>query len=239
MFEINQDDIKTALEQSANNLEYVYAYEDDLLKFSIFIKDFGGFKTVQNVSGLLKEEKEKTIKLIYLNNLMIDYYDGFFIDTILGFENISHLKYVYNFLNNIDKDNKGININNSPIRANKKLSLDVIKPSIKTEVINIEITDNSLSLKDKINPYPRIFKNYIAYNVFTNLLNEFGIIKDNLANYSFIYHRMKKDELIYDDFQQIQFVYFLLEFNINIDRIKRMEDIGKIALRESIYIKAK
>ena len=50
---------------------------------------------------------------------------------------------------------------------------------------------------------------------------------------------MKKDELIYDDFQKLQFTYFLLDFNIKIDRIKRMEDIGKIALRESIYIKAK
>ena len=115
-----------------------------------------------------------------------------------------------------------------------------MKPTTKNpEVINIEFTEKLNGLTDEENPYPRIFKNYKAYNVFKNLLDEFGTSKDTLANYSFVYHRMKKDELIYDDFQKLQFTYFLLDFNIKIDRIKRMEDIGKIALRESIYVKAK
>ncbi len=89
------------------------------------------------------------------------------------------------------------------------------------------------------NPYPRIFKNHKAFIFFTKLVEEFGTKKDPMANYSFVYHRMKRDELIYDDFQQLQFTYFLINFNINIDRIKRLEDIGKIAYRESIYSKVK
>lgn len=106
------------------------------------------------------------------------------------------------------------------------------------QTINIEFEDN-IGLIDEENPYPRIFINYKAYVVFKNLLEEFGTSKDNLANFSFVYHRMKKDGLIYDDFQKLQFTYFLLDFDIKIDRIKRMEEIGKKALRESIYIKAK
>lgn len=89
------------------------------------------------------------------------------------------------------------------------------------------------------NPYPRIFKDYNAFLIFEKLMSEFGNTKDNLANYSFVYHRMLKDNLIYDDLQKLQFTYFLLNFDIKIDRIKRFEDIGKKQLRESIYSKAK
>ena len=50
---------------------------------------------------------------------------------------------------------------------------------------------------------------------------------------------MKRDGLIYDDFQKLQFTYFLLKFEINIDRIKPMKEIGKLEYRESIYMKTK
>ena len=124
-------------------------------------------------------------------------------------------------------------------QTKKKSVSEIINNSVRAPRIFDEsiILNTSSSFVD--NPYPRIFKNPMAYSIFKNLLHEFGISKDALANYSFVYHRMKKDELIYDDFQKLQFTYFLLDFNIKIDRIKRLEDIGKIALRESIYIKAK
>lgn len=88
-------------------------------------------------------------------------------------------------------------------------------------------------------PHPRIFKDAKAYSLFNNLFDEFGNREENLANYSFIFHRMKKDELIFNDVQNLQFVYFLLDLNINIDRIKPLAQIGNIKLRESIYSKAK
>ncbi len=103
MFKVKDEDIKKALEIFENNLEYVYAYEGELEKFSVFVKDFGTIKTVYNVSGLFKEQKENTIRLVYLNNMMIDYYDGFFANPIENFENISSLKYVYNHLNGIER----------------------------------------------------------------------------------------------------------------------------------------
>lgn len=85
------------------------------------------------------------------------------------------------------------------------------------------------------NPYPRIFTTSKAFNKFKNLAEEFGNGNENLANYSFVYHRMKRDNLIFDDYQQTQFMYFLLDFDINIKRIKPKTQLGNNDLRESIY----
>ena len=89
------------------------------------------------------------------------------------------------------------------------------------------------------NPYPRIFKDANAYTIFKNLLEEFRNTNENLANYSFVYHKMKYDGLIHFDLLDKTFTDMLLDFDINIDRIKSQKYIGKIAYRESIYSKAK
>lgn len=85
------------------------------------------------------------------------------------------------------------------------------------------------------NPYPRIFTSIKAFEKFQNLLDEFGNGSENLANYSFVFHRMKRDKLIFDDFQQTQFVFFLLDFDINISRIKPKSQLGNNDLRVGIY----
>lgn len=85
------------------------------------------------------------------------------------------------------------------------------------------------------NPYPRIFTSIKAFEKFKNLLDEFGNGSENLANYSFVFHRMKRDKLIFDDIQQTQFVFFLLDFDINISRIKPKSQLGNNDLREGIY----
>ena len=112
MFEVNDEDIIKALDVFSNNLEYVYVHQADFDNIKAFVKELNDIKTVWNVSGLLTEKAENTVQLVYLNNLMIDYYDGFFANPIEGFENISHLKYVCNYLNNIKK-NHSSDINNS------------------------------------------------------------------------------------------------------------------------------
>jgi hypothetical protein len=93
--------------------------------------------------------------------------------------------------------------------------------------------------QSNLNIYPRIFTSINAFNRFEKLLEKFGSSDENLANYSFVYHRMIGDGLIFEDFQKVQFVYFLLDFDINIDRIKRIEDIGKITFRDNIYNQTK
>jgi len=120
MFLVKEEDIKDALKTYENNLDYVYAYEGDLQNIKAFVREINNTLTVYNVDGLSKEPREHTIKLVYLNNLMIDYCDGIFTNTIEGFENISHLKYVYNHLNFIDNKQIPPNIKHEILKPGTK-----------------------------------------------------------------------------------------------------------------------
>lgn len=97
--------------------------------------------------------------------------------------------------------------------------------------------DNNIVLEEYNikNPFPRIFTNNIGYNKFQNLLEEFGNGIQNLANYSFVFHRMKKDNLIYKDLKQLEFIDFLSSYEIHLDRLKPISQLGNNDLRESIY----
>ncbi|ENA1802739.1 hypothetical protein ABF179_002147 [Flavobacterium psychrophilum] len=108
-----------------------------------------------------------------------------------------------------------------------------------TEVDNKNVQDdnkiNNPETTDNSNPYPRIFTSHKAFDKFKKLREEFGNTQQNLSNYSFIYHRMVKDKFIYEDYKQTEFVFFLLDFDINISRIKPKTQLGNNDLRESIY----
>lgn len=145
MFKVKDDDIKKALEILENNLEYVYAYEGDLENFSVFVKDFDSIKTVYNVSGLFKEEKENTVRLVYLNNMMIDYHDGFFANTIENFENISNLKHVYNHLNGIERKH-----NSSIVEERQDKTVDSNISDIENDYLKSSIEDYLATVSDFI-----------------------------------------------------------------------------------------
>lgn len=97
MFKVKEADIIEALENN-NNLEYVFIGKGDYSKIKAFVREIKGFTTVYNVDGLPTVGFENSIKLVLLNNLMIDYFDGFFANEIEGFENISHYKYINKYL---------------------------------------------------------------------------------------------------------------------------------------------
>jgi len=120
MFHVNEDDIKEAIEKFENSLEFIYVDEEELSRINSFIRVINNQKTVFNVTGLSSEKKENSEKIIYLNNLMIDYQNGFFANEIEGFENISHLRSVYNYIN------KKNNLSNTIEKP--KLSLEEINP---------------------------------------------------------------------------------------------------------------
>lgn len=124
---------------------------------------------------------------------------------------------------------------------NKKLSIaDVIKSSQKNEKIKEVIeTSKDETPKEETNPYPKIFKNHNAYSIFKKLVEEFGNTKENLSNYSFVFHKMTYEDLIHFDLKQQSYFTFLDDFDITISRIKPLQSIGKITYRESIYLKAK
>ncbi len=178
MFKVKDEDIKKALEIFENNLEYVYAYEGELEKFSVFVKDFGTIKTVYNVSGLFEEQKENTIRLVYLNNMMIDYHDGFFANKIEGFENISSLKYVYNHLNGIERkhnssidediqdkteDNTNVNIENDYLKSSIEDYLEPVTEFIDTA--NYGILVDALYSYFTTSKFPKLAKKIIFKRV--------------------------------------------------------------------------
>lgn len=88
------------------------------------------------------------------------------------------------------------------------------------------------------NGYPRIFSNENAYYKFKSLIDKFGIDGKNLANYSFVFHRMKKDLLIIEGIKQIEFIDMLSSFDIHLDRLKPQGQLGNIDYREGIYNRA-
>jgi hypothetical protein len=130
----------------------------------------------------------------------------------------------------------GINVDLDDYHFKMTSIVDIIKPTTNKspEIININFED-TLSVADGENKYPRIFTSSTAYNKFINLKDEFDNTKENLANYSFVYHRMIKDKFIYEDYKQTEFVYFLLNFDINISRIKPKNQLGNIDNKERIY----
>lgn len=122
--------------------------------------------------------------------------------------------------------------------------------AVKIEVINMlafidemlgdEIpTSQPNSVAASKNIYPRIFVNEKAYELFEKLRGEFEGNKNSLANFSFLFHRMKKDGLIFDHLKQLEFVNFLSALNIHIDRIKPKSQMGNEDFRESIYNRIK
>jgi len=98
---------------------------------------------------------------------------------------------------------------------------------------NIEI--RSINNSEEENPEPLVFKNYKAFIVFKKYFDRFGSSAQNLTNYSFLYHKMVRDKLIHKEAKQIAYYDFLSKYNISIERIKPMTQIGNKNIKESIY----
>lgn len=97
----------------------------------------------------------------------------------------------------------------------------------------IERQPSDLS-EEKDNPYPRIFTSPKGFILFEKLKAEFGIGK-KLKDYSFVFRKMVQDNLIYSNVKHREYIDFLLTFDIEIDRINTLYEIGNIEYREHIY----
>jgi len=65
-------------------------------------------------------------------------------------------------------------------------------------------------------PHHRIFMSAKAWQFFQRLKNEF--VTNELADYSYIFHKMKSDGFIYDDIKQLEFIDWLSDtFNIELN----------------------
>lgn len=124
MFHISEDIILEAIITYEHNLSFVYLNEEEISKVKAFIRDIGEYKTVYNAFGLSSVEKENSIKFIHLNNLMINFCDGFFHNPIVGFENLISLKNVYEYLNKRKEEIISSPVNNN-LGNNKETKVDI------------------------------------------------------------------------------------------------------------------
>lgn len=122
----------------------------------------------------------------------------------------------------------------------KKSISDLMKPTTKSpEVVKVENKETVSKIPSEENPYPRIFKDYYSYSVFKKLHTEFGNSKENLSNYSYVFYKMTYEGLIHYDLLHKTYIEMLSEFDISLDRLKPSAEIGKKALRDSVYAKVK
>ncbi|WP_374549779.1 hypothetical protein [Flavobacterium sp.] len=125
-------------------------------------------------------------------------------------------------------------------QTRKKSISDLMKPTTKsTEVVKVESKETESKIPSEENPYPRIFKDYYSYSVFKKLHTEFGNSKENLSNYSYVFYKMTYEGLIHYDLLHKTYIEMLSEFDISLDRLKPSAEIGKKALRDSVYAKVK
>ncbi|HPJ79745.1 MAG TPA: hypothetical protein PK489_13210 [Prolixibacteraceae bacterium] len=88
-------------------------------------------------------------------------------------------------------------------------------------------------------PHHRIFMSAKAWQFFQRLKNEF--VTNELADYSYIFHKMKSDGFIYDDIKQLEFIDWLSDtFNIelNASQLKSF-GVSRNDKKEKIYTSIK
>lgn len=212
----------------------------------IFI-DFDNKVIYTGISSTIKEIE--TFSNILKTHLKTQGYCDDEINSIIKSESEKMKSHIKNFTNNIQNDATRNSYNFHMlkyIRDNiNELKEEFFKSQINDLLSLNKKSDSNIfkgvSNDEKIekNPYPRFFTNDNAYQIFKNLLSEFGNTNENLANYSFVFRRMIKDNYIFKDVKQLEFLDILSTHDISLDRIKPQSQIGKSKYRDSIYLKCK
>lgn len=112
------------------------------------------------------------------------------------------------------------------IKTIKSITFDENK---KTTHLNIE--NKELNKQNNT----RIFTSFKGESIFQKAKENYSNTQEYLADYSFLYHKMKRDKFINEFVKNIEFINFLGTENIIIDRIKPLNSIGKKEIRESLY----
>jgi len=113
-------------------------------------------------------------------------------------------------------------------------SVNEISESQIQDEISESIADNKISINE--NPYPRIFVNHNAFLLFEILKkNICKVERTQLADYSFIFRKLQKDNEIYSDVAEKAFRTFLDEnYKIALPKLKIL-DYCTTDLKQSIY----
>jgi hypothetical protein len=172
--------------------------------------------------------------------------------TISKVKNIPIPQYTEEDLNKMLKESWGSECNEDYIKSNIKKIYNNIITSTKRILDFIKDKQESMVPREEIvavkdepkpekpeNPYPTIFKSYEAFLIFDKLKTEFGNTETPLKNYSFVFRKMVIDNLIFPNLKHVEFREFLEGFDIYIERINTLGEIGNLKYRESIYSSVK
>ena len=86
---------------------------------------------------------------------------------------------------------------------------------------SIDSLGKGKSKETNINPFPRVFTNYNAFKIFDEWSKKF--IKNELADFSFIYRRMQEDELIYINIGDSEFRSWIeTNYRVVIEKTKQI-----------------
>jgi len=88
------EDISEAIKLFEHQLDYIYVPNEALPKIQHFIRIIDSQQTIFNVGGFSNVPIENSIKLIYLNNIMVQYYDDFFAKSPEGFGSVSYFQQI-------------------------------------------------------------------------------------------------------------------------------------------------
>ena len=135
----------------------------------------------------------------------------------------------YSELEDLEQDiQEGIDVD----RRYEPSETTLMKTSVKKEPLEIE---NSQYIHD----WQRIFKDLKAFKIFQYLQDNLVGEKSQLADYTFIFRQMQRDEYIYDDIKEKSFRdYLSRNFEIEIDYKLKPEGYNITDLKEKMYSNA-
>jgi len=100
------------------------------------------------------------------------------------------------------------------LEYNQKRKVEYLTSMIQNQ--NIQLSAKPSEPLLETNPYPRIFKDFQAFELFCKLKEV--LVVNPLADYSFIFRRMQKDRFIFEDISEKSFRSWLnSEYEINIE----------------------
>jgi len=135
----------------------------------------------------------------------------------------------YSELEDLEQDiQEGIDVD----RRYEPSETTLMKTSVKKEPLEIE---NSQYIHD----WQRIFKDLKAFKIFQYLQDNLVGQKSQLADYTFIFRQMQRDEYIYDDIKEKSFRdYLSRNFEIEIDYKLKPEGYNITDLKQKMYSNA-
>jgi hypothetical protein len=226
MFNISDEQFEEAVNYFKDSLVYIYVETYSYNYVKHFTKKICGMDAIFNVKGFSHTRKsEDEIKFIDLNELALRYFVGGFLgQEIIGFEKIQFFKSCIDYL-------KVFNANKNTSPSSERQTVD-----LGTKKTDEHPVTTSEEIKLPQNEEPRVFTNDYAFAVFLECYESFyhqG--KNELANFSFLFHKMRSDGLIHYDAKQLSYIDFIVSKGIILDRLKPIKSIGNIEYKEEIY----